>query len=70
MSERDVFLHDVPLDEARARFDAALVRAGLRNDARETVALDDALDRVTAAPVVARLSSPHSERTRWMCWRS
>ena len=54
-----MFLHDVPLEQARARFDAAMARAGVRNDASETVALDDALDRVTAAPVIARLSSPH-----------
>ena len=59
MTERTVFLHDVPLEQARARFDEALHAAGVRNDARETLALDDALDRVTAAPVIARLSSPH-----------
>lgn len=54
-----MFLHDVPLDQARTRFDAAVNAAGVRNDARETLALDDALDRVTAVPVIARLSSPH-----------
>jgi len=54
-----VFLHDVPLEAARARFDETLRAAGVRNDATETLALDDALDRVTAAPVIARLSSPH-----------
>ena len=59
MTERNVFLHDVPLEQARSRFEAALVEAGVRNDATETVALDDALDRVTAVPVIARLSSPH-----------
>ena len=57
--ERAVFLHDVPLETARARFDAALRAADARNDATETLALDDALDRVTARPVIARLSSPH-----------
>jgi molybdopterin biosynthesis enzyme len=31
----------------------------LRNDRRETLVLDDALGRVTAAPAFARLSSPH-----------
>ena len=56
---RDVFLHDVPLDTARARFDEALRAADLRTDGRETLALDDALDRVVAVPVIARLSSPH-----------
>ena len=59
MSERTLFLHDVALEAARARFEAALVAAGVRNDATELVALDDALDRVTAGPVIARLSSPH-----------
>jgi molybdopterin molybdotransferase/putative molybdopterin biosynthesis protein len=59
VTERNVFLHDVPLEQARSQFEAALARAGVRNRAAETVALDDALDRVTAAPVIARLSSPH-----------
>jgi putative molybdopterin biosynthesis protein len=61
-----MFLHDVPLERARERFDAALREAGTfdasgagRNGATETLALDDALDRVTARPVIARLSSPH-----------
>ena len=62
---RTVFLHDVPLETARARFDAALHDAGVFSGERrarratETVALDDALDRVTARPAIARLSSPH-----------
>ncbi|HEY0396376.1 MAG TPA: molybdopterin biosynthesis protein [Candidatus Elarobacter sp.] len=68
---REMFLHDVPLDVARARFEAALSAAGVGSGApsagsgapgvisTETLALDDALGRVTAAPVIARLSSPH-----------
>ena len=65
MSERSVFLHDVPLELARARFDDALRAANVGFDAlgtgcaTERLALDDALDRVTARPVFARLSSPH-----------
>jgi putative molybdopterin biosynthesis protein len=59
VNERTVFLHDVPLERARERFDAALDAAGVRNTATETLVLDDALDRVTARPVIARLSSPH-----------
>lgn len=59
MSDRTVFLHDVPLERARERFDAALDTAGVRNTATELLALDAALDRVTARPVIARLSSPH-----------
>jgi putative molybdopterin biosynthesis protein len=58
-AEREMFLHDVPLETARARFDAALAAAGVRNDARETLPLDEALDRVTARALIARLSSPH-----------
>jgi len=53
------FLTDIPLEAAQARFTAALDAAGVRNDAVERIALDDALDRVTAEPVFARLSSPH-----------
>jgi molybdopterin molybdotransferase/putative molybdopterin biosynthesis protein len=59
VSERTVFLHDVPLETARARFDAALAASGERVLAVETLALGDALDRVTARPVIARVSSPH-----------
>ncbi len=58
-SPREVFLHDIPLDDARARFERALDDAGVRNDAVETLALDAALGRVAARPVIARLSSPH-----------
>ena len=59
MAERNVFLHDIPLDDARARFASALRDAGVRHDVTETVPLGDALDRVCASPVIARLSSPH-----------
>jgi putative molybdopterin biosynthesis protein len=54
---RDVYLVDVPLEDARARFFAAL--GEVRDAPSERVALSDALDRVTAKPVTARLSSPH-----------
>ncbi len=53
------FLTDIPLKAARARFDAALDAARVGNDAVERIALEEALDRVTAQPVFARLSSPH-----------
>jgi putative molybdopterin biosynthesis protein len=56
---RDVFLHDIPLDDARARFAAALAAAPPAPERIERVALTDALDRVTARTVFARLSSPH-----------
>lgn len=53
------FLSDIPLETAQARFLAALDAANVQNTAVETVRLDAALDRVTARPVFARLSSPH-----------
>jgi len=53
------FLTDIPLEDALRRFRVALDAANVRNDALETVALEDALGRVTARPVFARLSSPH-----------
>jgi putative molybdopterin biosynthesis protein len=59
MTERSVFLEDIPLHDAQARYDAALAAAGVRNAREELLALADALDRVTSRPVFARLSSPH-----------
>ncbi len=60
MPERNIYLEDIPLDEARARLENAL-RAVNRWEPLpgETVPLADALGRVTAEPVWARLSSPH-----------
>ena len=54
-----MFLHDVPLDLARERFAGALRAGRARVLTAQTLALDDALDRVTARSVIARLSSPH-----------
>ncbi len=59
MSERTVFLRDVPIEQARARFDEALATGRAREARVEMLALGDALDRVTSRPVIARLSSPH-----------
>jgi putative molybdopterin biosynthesis protein len=57
---RYIYLDDIPLDEARARLENALRHAG-RWEALpgEAVPLADALGRITAEPVWARLSSPH-----------
>lgn len=58
--ERDMYLHDVPLEEAHARFAAMLERIGCTASlSGESVALREALDRVASAHVPARLSSPH-----------
>ena len=56
-----IYLHDIPLPEAQARLKEALQDAALwRVLGAEDVPLDEnALGRVTAEPVWARLSSPH-----------
>jgi len=55
-----VYLEDIPLDEATSRFHSALQQAGgLSRTAGERVPLAEALHRVTAEPVWARISSPH-----------
>jgi putative molybdopterin biosynthesis protein len=57
---RKIYLDDVPLDEARRRWWTALEDAGLlRPLPGEAVPVAEALGRVTAEPVWARLSSPH-----------
>ncbi|MBX3049938.1 MAG: molybdopterin biosynthesis protein [Caldilineaceae bacterium] len=57
---RNIYLHDVPLDEAIADWQTALAAAGMLAPlGKETIPLADALGRVTAEPVWARISSPH-----------
>lgn len=59
MSEqRKIYLESVPLEEALARFRAALAAAGWQGQ-MERVPVETALGRVTAAPVPAGISSPH-----------
>ena len=54
------YLEDIPIEEALARWFAALAQAGLdRPLTGESVALEDAAGRVTAEPVWALISSPH-----------
>lgn len=56
----DIFLHDIPLPEAHAAWNAAIQAAGCWDALpAESVTLPDALGRVTAAPVWAKLSAPH-----------
>jgi len=60
MTRRRYYLEDRALDEASARFEAALARAGgLPLLEGEAVPLAEARYRVTAAPVWARRSVPH-----------
>ncbi|MBI4761128.1 MAG: molybdopterin biosynthesis protein [Chloroflexota bacterium] len=56
-----VYLHDIPLAQAQARLKQALQNADLwRVLGPETIPLDEnALGRVTAEPIWARISSPH-----------
>ena len=56
-----VYLHDIPLREARARIEFALKNAGSwKVLGEETIPLDEnALGRVLAEPVWAKISSPH-----------
>lgn len=56
-----IYLHDIPLPQAQSRLQQALEDAGLwRVLGVEEIPLDEnALDRVLAEPVWARLSSPH-----------
>ncbi len=56
-----VYLHDIPLEEAQAHFRKALEAAGLwqRLEAEEIRLDENALGRVTAGPVWARMCSPH-----------
>ncbi|PJF41738.1 MAG: molybdopterin biosynthesis protein [Chloroflexi bacterium] len=58
--DRNIYLADIPLDEARKRLEMALRAIG-RWDALpgEDVPLTEALGRVTASAVWAKISSPH-----------
>lgn len=56
-----VYLHDIPLEDAQKRFQQVLTEAGLWQILSvEEIPLDEnAVGRVTAEPVWARISSPH-----------
>ena len=60
MTAQSLYLHDIPLGQALARLRQALEQAGLDVPLEgEVVPLDQALGRVTAAPIWAQVSSPH-----------
>lgn len=60
LKERNYYLEGIPLADARARLLNALREVGRDTPlAGEMVSLPDALGRVTAKPIMARLSSPH-----------
>ncbi len=57
---RRYYLQDVPLDEARARYNAALTDAGISKPLDgERIPIQNALGRTTASPVWALRSAPH-----------
>lgn len=60
MTERKVYLEDIPLSDALKRVEQGLIR--IAKDAplqAEQVPLAEATGRITAEPIFARLSSPH-----------
>jgi putative molybdopterin biosynthesis protein len=60
MAEREMYLEDIALDEAYARFWTALEAAGGLNPLPgELVQVRDALGRVTATPIFALVNVPH-----------
>jgi putative molybdopterin biosynthesis protein len=60
IDERNIYLEDIPMDEAQARLQAALESGDRWSPLQgERVLLDGALSRVTAEPVWAKISSPH-----------
>ena len=61
MDDISIYLHDIPLPEARAALDGALKEAGLwRMLGAESIPLDETcLGRVLAEPLWAKMSSPH-----------
>src|SRR5258708_18291343 len=60
MSPRDMYLEDIPLEDAVARFWTALEAVGaLVPLTGEEMSISEALGRVTAEAVFARVSVPH-----------
>jgi putative molybdopterin biosynthesis protein len=60
MAERNIYLDDIPLDEALAKLEKALRQAGhFAPISGESISLNQALGRITSEAVWAKLSSPH-----------
>ena len=60
MKERHLYLEDIPLEEALGKFLAALEKVGgLGLLPGEWVPVEEGLNRITAQPVWAKISSPH-----------
>jgi len=60
MKTSNIYLHDIPLEEARRRFHEA-IRKAYPDDilGEELVSLQEAAGRITSRPIWAQLSSPH-----------
>ncbi|HOW91904.1 MAG TPA: molybdopterin biosynthesis protein, partial [Anaerolineaceae bacterium] len=52
------YLTNLPLEDAREKFIAALIERGLTRD-QQTIATVDALNRISAEAIYARISAPH-----------
>lgn len=60
MHERNIYLEDISLDEAKRRMQDGLRSVNKQNPLpAETVPLTEAVGRVLAEPIFARISSPH-----------
>jgi putative molybdopterin biosynthesis protein len=60
MNTRNIYVENMPLTEARRRWEEALAAHGLLKPlSSETIPVDDALGRITADPVYAPNSSPY-----------
>lgn len=60
MTERNFYLEDIPLDEARLRLENALHTVDRwQSLSGESVPLPESLNRITAQPIWAKISSPH-----------
>lgn len=57
--ERKIYLHNEPPAEARERFFQAVAAAGSGDWGEEIIPVEEAVGRITAAPVFARHSVPH-----------
>jgi putative molybdopterin biosynthesis protein len=65
--KRDVYLDDKPWEEALELYLEFLDQTGaLKPAPAEQIPVEKALRRVTAAPVCARVSSPHTTQQPWM----
>jgi len=52
------YLTNLPLEDAREKYIAALIERGMTRD-QETIATVDALNRISAEAIYARISAPH-----------